>query len=140
MKIVGRLIQDTQVKEYNGKNGKSYKGGFVIETQEQFSKKIHFDLWGQDKCNAVAGVPKNTLVEVSFDLESSEYNGKWYTNARCYNFDYANQQQVLPQQPQMAIPQQPNYPQQMPTQPQMQQQAQGTFNTPPTQEDKVLPF
>jgi hypothetical protein len=116
MKIVGRLIQVIQGTEYNGKNGKSFKGGFVIETQEQFPKKIHFDLWGQDKCNAVAVVPKNTLVEVSFDLESREYNGKWYTNARCYNFDYANQQQVLPQQP------------------------QGTFNTPPTQEDKVLPF
>jgi hypothetical protein len=132
MKIVGRLIQVIQGTEYNGKNGKSFKGGFVIETQEQFPKKIHFDLWGQDKCNAVAVVPKNTLVEVSFDLESREYNGKWYTNARCYNFDYANQQQVLPQQP--------NYPQQMPTQPQMQQQPQGTFNTPPTQEDKVSPF
>ena len=136
MKIVGRLIQVIQGTEYNGKNGKSFKGGFIIETQEQFPKKIHFDLWGQDKCNAVAVVPSNTLIEVSFDLESREYNGKWYTNARCYNFDYANQQQVLPQQPICPQQMQP----QMPTAPQMQPQPQGTFNTPPTQEYKVLPF
>lgn len=128
MKIVGKLIQVIQGTEYNGKNGKSFKGGFVIETQEQFPKKIYFDLWGQDKCKAVAVVLLNTLVEVSFDLASREYEGKWYTDARCYNFNYDDQRQFLPQQPQM------------PTAPQMQQQPQGTFNTPPTQEDKVLPF
>lgn len=129
MKIVGKLIQVIQGTEYNGKNGKSFKGGFAIETQEQFPKKIYFDLWGQDKCKAVASVPLNTLVEVSFDLASREYNGKWYTDVRCYNFNYADQRQFLPQQPQM-----PTAPQVQPTQP------QGTFNTPPTQEDKVLPF
>lgn len=138
MKIVGKLIQVIQGTECNGKNGKSFKGGFAIETQEQFPKKIYFDLWGQDKCKAVALVSLNTLVEVSFDLASREYEGKWYTNARCYNFNYDDQRQFLPQQPQMAMPQQPIYPQQM--QPQIQQQPQGTFNTPPTQEDKVLPF
>ena len=135
MKIVGKLIQVIQGTEYNGKNGKSFKGGFVIETQEQFPKKIYFDLWGQDKCKAVALVSLNTLVEVSFDLASNEYKGKWYTDARCYDFNYDDQRQFLPQQPQM-----PTAPQVQPTQPQMQQQPQGTFNTPPTQEDKVLPF
>lgn len=135
MKIVGKLIQVIQGTECNGKNGKSFKGGFVIETQEQFPKKIYFDLWGQDKCKAVALVSLNTLVEVSFDLASREYKGKWYTDARCYDFNYDDQRQFLPQQPQM-----PTAPQVQPTQPQMQQQPQGTFNTPPTQEDKVLPF
>lgn len=128
MKIVGKLIQVIQGIEYNGKNGKSFKGGFVIETQEQFPKKIYFDLWGQDKCNAVALVSLNTLVEVSFNLASREYKGKWYTDVRCYDFNSDNQGQFLSQQPQM------------PTAPQIQQQPQGTFNTPPTQEDKVLPF
>ena len=135
MKIVGKLIQVIQGTECNGKNGKSFKGGFVIETQEQFPKKIYFDLWGQDKCKAAALVSLNTLVEVSFDLASREYKGKWYTDARCYDFNYDDQRQFLPQQPQM-----PTAPQVQPTQPQMQQQPQGTFNTPPTQEDKVLPF
>lgn len=157
MKIIGRLVQVLQVKEYNSQKGTNVKGGFVIETQEQYPKKICFDLWGQDKCNAVGVLPMNTLIEVSFDLASREYQGKWYTDVRCFKVDYANQQQFLSQQPQMVTPQEPDFIQQMlpqtrqqqpqtqvpQQQPQMQapQQAQqGMFNVPPMQEERVLPF
>lgn len=68
------------------KSGNSWqKKNFVIETVEQYPKKVCFQIFG-DKCNQLA--PKvGDVVTVSFNAESKEFNGKWYTQLSCWNIE-----------------------------------------------------
>ena len=82
MEVTGKMILINQVVSGDGRNGTWKKQDFVIETNAQYPKKICFTLWGDkiEKLNAVVG---DTVV-VSFDVESKEYNGKWFTEARAW--------------------------------------------------------
>lgn len=81
MEITGKII--VALPEQNGvsKNGNSWKKKeYVLETQETYPKKVHFDFFGDkaDKFPLTVG----QTVRLSFDIESREYNGRWYTSIR----------------------------------------------------------
>ena len=57
---------------------------FVIETEGQYPKKVCFSVMDKDKW-AQWGVHEGMKVSVSFDVESREWNGKWFTDLRCWN-------------------------------------------------------
>lgn len=87
MEITGRIIQLLPLQTGQGKNGVWKKQDFVIETEGQYPKKVCISAWG-DK------VSENMLVEgkevtVSFDIESREFNGRWYTDVRAWRVDEA---------------------------------------------------
>lgn len=85
MEITGKIIQ--VLPEQGGvskTSGKDWKlQAYVLETQEQFPKKVHFEIFGEDRIKAN---PCNLddMVTVSFDIESREYNGRWYTSIRAW--------------------------------------------------------
>lgn len=85
MEITGKIIQ--VLPEQGGiskTSGKEWKlQAYVLETQEQFPKKVHFEIFGDDRIKAN---PCNIddLVTVSFDVESREFNGRWYTSIRAW--------------------------------------------------------
>jgi hypothetical protein len=64
------------------------KQEFIIETQSQYPKKICLSAWGDkvDQYKLAIG----DEVNVSVDLESREYNGKWYTEARAWKLEKSN--------------------------------------------------
>lgn len=62
------------------------KQEFVIETSEQFPKKVCFTLFN-DKFSLLEKVNEGDEVEVSFNLESREYNGKWFHNINAWKVD-----------------------------------------------------
>lgn len=84
MEIVGKIIQVLPLQEGVGRNGNPWKlQAYVLETQEQYPRKVHFEVFGEDR------VKNNTcniddLVTVSFDIESREFNGRWYTSIRAW--------------------------------------------------------
>ncbi len=82
MEVTGKMILKNQIVSGEGKNGVWKKQDFVVETNAQYPKKVCFTLWGDkiDKLDAVVG----DNVVVSFDIESKEYNGKWFTEARAW--------------------------------------------------------
>ncbi len=83
MDINGKVIQVMTEQTGQGKNGQWRKLEFVIETSsQQYPKKICFSIWGEkiDSANLKMGDD----VVVSFDPESREYNGKWYTDLRAW--------------------------------------------------------
>jgi len=82
MDITGKVIQILGEQTGQGKNGAWRKLDFVIETQSQYPKKVCFSIWGDriDQANLKVGDD----VVVSFDPESREYNGKWYTDLRAW--------------------------------------------------------
>ena len=84
MEIVGKIIQVLPLQEGIGKNGNPWKvQGYVLETQEQYARKVQFEVFGEDRIkNNPCQV--DDVVTVSFDIESREFNGRWYTSIRAY--------------------------------------------------------
>jgi hypothetical protein len=82
MEISGRIIKINPVVTGDGRNGQWKKQEFILETVSQYPKKVCFTLWGDkiDKTEMREGM--NAVV--SFDLESKEYNGRWFTEARAW--------------------------------------------------------
>ena len=82
MEITGKLINILPLVTGQGKNGEWRKQEIVIETQAQYPKKVCLSLWGDkiDLLKAQVG----DMITLSFDLESREYNGRWFTEARAW--------------------------------------------------------
>lgn len=103
MNLKGKVIQLLPVETGAGKNGEWKKQSIVIETEGQYPKKVCVSLWG-DKVETVAN---GAIVDISLDLESREYNGRWYTEARAWKVDAVGGNQAPSQSsPQQSAPQQ----------------------------------
>ena len=77
MEVTGKLIQKLPVQSGVSSSGNNWsKAEFVIETVEQYPKKICANLWG-DRARALDQFQEGSLITVSFDLESREFNGRW---------------------------------------------------------------
>jgi hypothetical protein len=77
-----------------GKKGGWVKQIFIIETKDQYPKKIAFMAWN-DKCDLI---PKEgTEVTVSYNPESREYNEKWYTDLSVWKIDVVGAESKKPE-------------------------------------------
>ena len=85
MDLKGKVIQLLPMQNGMGKKGPWKKQEFILETQAQYPKKVCLSLWGDkvDQYNLAVG----DLITASVDLESREYNGRWYTEARAWKVD-----------------------------------------------------
>ena len=90
MEIIGKLVAILPAETGMGKNGQWVKNSFIIETEEQFPKKIHFTLWGEDKVASIKHIPIGTQIRVHFSIESREFNERWYTQLSAFRFDTFN--------------------------------------------------
>lgn len=87
MEIKGKLIKLLDEQRGEGKNGTWRKQEFIVEVPGQYPKKVCFSLWG-DKGDQLNG-KNNQDVTVFFDLESREYNSRWYTEAKAWKVEAA---------------------------------------------------
>ncbi len=84
MDIVGKIIQVLPEQSGTSKTGNPWKvQSYVLETQEQYPRKVCFEIFGEDRIkNNPCKV--DDVVTVSFDIESREFNGRWYTSIRAW--------------------------------------------------------
>jgi hypothetical protein len=82
MEITGKIINILPEETGQGKNGLWKKQSFIIETQEQFPKKVCIINWGDKVDLKSNGI--NSEVTVSINVESREFNGKWYTDVKAW--------------------------------------------------------
>ena len=82
MEISGKIIELLPVKSGQSSNGEWRKQEYIMETETQYPKKVCFMAWGDkiDQFNIKQGEP----LTVSIDLESREYNGRWYTDVKAW--------------------------------------------------------
>lgn len=81
MEITGKIILALPEQSGVSKAGNSWnKKEYVLETQETYPKKVHFDLFG-DKADKYP-LSVGQTVRLKFDIESREYNGRWFTSIR----------------------------------------------------------
>ncbi|NVO19816.1 MAG: DUF3127 domain-containing protein [Bacteroidetes bacterium] len=86
MEITGKVFRMLPLVTGQGKNGEWKKQEFVIEIESgQFPKKVCFSLWG-DKIEQTP-LSEGETVKVFFDLESREYNTRWFTEARAWRVE-----------------------------------------------------
>lgn len=85
MEVSGKIIHVLPTQGGVSKtSGKEWKlQAYVLETQEQYPRKVHFEVFGEDRIKANP-CQVDDLVTVSFDIESREFNGKWYTSIRAW--------------------------------------------------------
>ena len=110
MEISGKIIQ--VLPEQGGvskTSGKEWKlQAYVLETQEQYPRKVHFEVFGEDRIKANP-CQLDDIVTVSFDIESREFNGRWYTSIRAWKIQQgvvdAAAPQVVPVAQPVAAPQ-----------------------------------
>lgn len=86
MELSGKVIQKLPEVGGNSKNGNAWrKQEFILETPGQYPKKVCVALWG-DKIDQF-GLQVGEQVNLSVDVESREYNGRWYTEVKAYRVD-----------------------------------------------------
>jgi hypothetical protein len=108
MEITGKVISILEPQKFTSKKDGSeiVKHFFVIETQGQYPKKIAFSVLGQDKFNQMGLVVGGTY-NVSFDVESREWQGKWFSDVSAWRAIRTDGQQAA-QAPQPAASPVPN--------------------------------
>ena len=108
MELVGKIIQVLPPQEGVGRNGNPWKlQGYVLETLEQYPRKVHFEVFGEDRIRQNP-CEIDQLVTISFDIESREFNGRWYTSIRAWRINQGDTTQaaaaVQPAAAQVAAP------------------------------------
>ena len=85
MEISGTVIDILAEVNGQGKNGVWRKKEFILETPSQYPKKVCISVWG-DRIDQAA-LNKGDAVTASIDVESREYNGRWYTEVRAWKVE-----------------------------------------------------
>lgn len=82
MDLKGKVLQTLPLVSGQGKNGPWRKQEFLIETFDQYPKKVLFSLWSDKIDQNPFSIGQEVVV--SFDAESREYNGRYYTELRAW--------------------------------------------------------
>lgn len=114
MEIQGRTIAVLPLREGTSSKGAWQSQEYIIETHEQYPKKLVFNVFGADKINQFA-IKQGEELKVSFDIDAHEYNGRWFNNIRAWSVMRVGNVSTQPTQtmvtnsqavPQQAVPQQ----------------------------------
>jgi len=82
MEINGKLFLKLPIETGKSANGDWKKANFVIETQDQYAKKICFSNFN-DKAE-IHRFTEGSVVKVFFEPESREWQGKWFTDLKAW--------------------------------------------------------
>ncbi len=88
MDLSGKIIQQLPEVGGNSRNGNAWrKQEYILETPGQYPKKVCVAIWGDKIEQFSLRVGENVTLGV--DVESREYNGRWYTEVKAYKVDRA---------------------------------------------------
>lgn len=84
MDLQGKIIQVLPERSGTSSRGDWKACDFVLETIEQFPKRLVFSVWGADRLSRF-NIQQGQDLHVFFDIDAREYNGKWYNSVRAYD-------------------------------------------------------
>jgi hypothetical protein len=85
MEITGKLIQINEPVTGESSRGPWKKQEFIIETEEQFPRKVCLLNWN-DKVD-ITGLKPNDQIKASINIESREFNGRWFTDVKVWKLE-----------------------------------------------------
>jgi hypothetical protein len=85
LEVTGKLFKILPVENGTSKSGKTWeKMTFILEVKkdenDKYPKKLAIDAWGE-KLNQIRDTEIGSEITVAYDVSSTEYNGRWFTNA-----------------------------------------------------------
>ena len=85
MELTGKILELHPEEKGTSARGAWRKQQYILETEGQYPKKVCFMAWGEkiDEFNFQVG----EQVVVSINLESREYNGRWYTDVKAWKVE-----------------------------------------------------
>ncbi len=84
MELQGKVIAVLPERSGTSARGEWKAQSFVIETHENYPKKLVFDVFGADRL-AQFSIQSGEELLVSFDIDAHEYQGRWYNSVRAWN-------------------------------------------------------
>lgn len=95
LNISGIVLNILPLQTGTSKAGNPWqKQDFILETGGQYPRKVCICLFGDNVEKFPLAVGQS--VTASVDIESREFNGRWYTDVRAWNVVYNGQQQGAP--------------------------------------------
>ncbi len=85
MQLTAKLIEILPLQTGTGRNGEWKRQEIIVETQDQYPKKICMGIWG-DKIEEDR-LKIGNLLKLDFDIQSRKYNEKWYTNLKVWRLE-----------------------------------------------------
>ena len=102
MELEGKIIQINPPQSGESKNGPWKKQECIVETKSQYPKKVCVTVWGDriDQFN----LQENEDVKLSIELESREYNNRWYTDVKAWRVERTSSNQSDTPEPEILPP------------------------------------
>ena len=87
MELAGKVIAVLEPRGGVSKTGNEWKvQEYVIETHDQYPKKMCFDVFGADKI-AQFNIQAGEELNVFFDVDAREWNGRWFNSIRAWKVE-----------------------------------------------------
>lgn len=80
--------------------GEWKKQDVVIEQPGEYPKMVCLTFWGE-RADEAGNLKEGQNIEASINIESREYEGRWYTDIRAWRFSVVQEQQSAPNVPPM---------------------------------------
>ena len=101
MELSGKVIAVLEPRGGVSKTGNAWKvQEYVIETHDQYPRKMCFDVFGEDKINQF-NIQIGEELTVHFDIDAREWQGRWFNSIRAWKVDRA---QAGPDMPPQDVP------------------------------------
>ncbi len=85
MELQGKIIAALPERSGTSQRGEWKVQEFVLETVDsQYPRKMVFDVFGADRLQRF-NIQVGQTVNVAFDIDAREYNGRWYNSIRAYD-------------------------------------------------------
>lgn len=87
MKIKAKLLSRLPVVKGTSTKGDWKKADAIFETLEQYPRKVCISFWN-DQIKELDPSKVGKQAEIDINIESREYNGKWYTELKAYKIAF----------------------------------------------------
>ena len=94
MELTGKIVQVLPEKSGTSARGNWRKQEYVIEIPGDYPKKVCFMVWG-DRIDQFQ-IQEGQELTIAIDLESREFNGRWYTDVKAWRVSPVQQDGAPP--------------------------------------------
>ena len=84
MEITGKITYVLPERSGTSARGEWKAQSFVIETRDQYPRKMVFDVFGAERLQRF-NIKSGDEVTVFFDIDAHEYQGRWFNNIRAFD-------------------------------------------------------
>ena len=87
LQLKGKVTQLLEEQSGESRNGPWRKQEFILETEGQYPKPVCIVQWGENIESF--GIQEGETLTVHIDIQSREYNGRWYTDVKAWKVERA---------------------------------------------------